>query len=257
MPTLYEALGVDDTAGIEKTEIAQIKKLLDRVKVAAAQVARTHDTEETIAFLTFVRTTVARLARLDDSEWDQFMAQVHAGTASPAAIGGGGGAPALGTGGPPSAPPAPVTLTSDDALRILTSDSRIDQGRREAARRLFTRGGDQIHVLPDGTPEATSRNEQSAMRFERLATERDELLRAALEGAGLTPVAGESTDALKARVAAKVSGPDSDELKAMIDKIIEALETGHTSRINPADMVIKTSTVEQAKATAGEIKGKL
>lgn len=61
MSSIYDMLDIDETEGIDATEIEAIKATLSRIKVVAAGVAKDNDTTDTLAILKEVERVVRRV----------------------------------------------------------------------------------------------------------------------------------------------------------------------------------------------------
>lgn len=133
--SLFDMLGIDDTTGIDPQEIEAIKNALERLKVEAAQWAKTHASDETLAFTTALVLYARDLVRKGEM---------------PGATPNNAGQPALALGaGGGTTPP----LDENAALDTFMHSPLIDPGVKAALRRLLNpKDPDPIIVESDGTP---------------------------------------------------------------------------------------------------------
>lgn len=162
--TLYDELGIDDSAGIDKTEVEAIKRLLDRIKVEAAQVARNNDADTTIAILKEVARRIhnAAGAHSVDELQQQLGGNAQTSQQQPAA---------LGAGSSTSTPPNGVKTVemTDDEVEIWEKFKAASKGEWKAiGRMLDPNAANAIEVDDDGTPVMTTQ------ALEALNNERDD-----------------------------------------------------------------------------------
>ncbi len=233
---LREQLGIQPGDGVDNDELKAIVKAITKIRILMVGVADIRDTEDTLAILEAMRAVVKSMSTMTPMEATFLLGNmsnmVLPGTSAPAA------SAALGAGTTPP-PTAPQQITSQQALQMILNDASIDQGVRNAMRRIASTGPDQIKVLTDGTPEETSRVRQESTRLQ-------DLLNAALRGAGLAAVAHEAPNALAARVQAAIrpagapgvpATMDAAAVKAQLAVIRAVVDAATTSTIRSKVMI--------------------
>lgn len=222
MSNLFDLLDIDEATGIDTNDVAAIKRLLDRMRVEAAQVAKTNDTKTTIALL---EEMVRRVRAVSDVT---SLDELHAGLAKDSS-----GAPAKALGAGPTSSDdngnmVNVRMTADDARQWEWLQNQTP-AQNHAIRRLLMPAGAPGHldVENDGTPKAIKGLENQVTD---LKTERD---------AALDELAKERDPKSKGSLA-------------------EQLETEKAKKVPsaPADMV-KKDDVKEAVGKVKEAVGKL
>lgn len=136
MSTLFDALGIDESAGIDADEVEALKRALDRIKVEAAQVAKVNDTTTTKELLNAMVIAVRKVGSVTSvDELHQVLGTLGSSTAMAVA------------------PPASATTLSPNAQRVAELFDAADSGQQQAIIRVLNTGDPaQIRVDRNGTP---------------------------------------------------------------------------------------------------------
>lgn len=160
--SVFDMLNIDETEGIDPTEIKAIEATLTRIKVAAAGVAKDNDTEDTLAILKQVEKVVRRIVSSGVHSVDELHQQLATNSSSaPAAQ--------LGAGGAGSTDGTQAT-TAEEAYRVILNSGDVSDGLKAAMRRMFNPSDPSpLAVETDGTPVGitTANRERDAMKAER------------------------------------------------------------------------------------------
>lgn len=227
MSSLFDLLGINEADGIDTAEIDAINRLLDRIKVEAAQVAKVNDSETTIAILKEMVRRVRSVSGVTSmDELDSGLAKDSTGTP----------AKALGAG----TSSAPSDEDARKAMATILGAPGLPNGFKHLLRRAYDQTAlDHLEVEDDGTPKLLSPLKKQVKDLE---TERDTLKKAADEfvklldaikaESGLNPNTGEESDAfVKRAFKTKSSGAPAPadmikkaDLKKAADEAIKAVQ---------------------------------
>lgn len=148
--SVYDMLDIDETEGIDPTEIKAINATLSRIKVAAAGVAKNNDTTDTLAILKEMERVVRRVVGGGIHSVNELQQQLATNSAGQPAA-------ALGSGS------SSITNDTGEAIKVVLADTGIDAGFKQLIRRGYDQSApDHIEVEVDGTPKElkTARKER-------------------------------------------------------------------------------------------------
>jgi len=126
---LFDALGVDESAGIDADEIKAIQQMLERMRIEAAQVAKVNDAATTIEVLTAMVTVVRKVGSVTSvDELHQVLATLGSGTAMTVA-------PT--STAPAAAPVGTATALTDNEQRLVDLFRSASTGQQQAIIRVM------------------------------------------------------------------------------------------------------------------------
>lgn len=225
---LFDMLDIDETAGIDPTDVTAIKNALTRIKVVAATVAKDNDAPTTLAILCEMERRLRSVTGVHSTdELGQALAQDSTGSPAKALPGG-----------------TSTMSPEDTALNTIMASTTLPVGVKMAIQRMITPGApDYIKVEDDGTSMQVA---TLTATVNRLTAEKD---------AAVTELAEEKDPKKKGSLAeqlaaakASATGADQAQVNTIADELAAVANVARKSKTAGENTVLPNVTLAGFKA---------